>query len=384
VTTAAGSAASTHGAAQAALGTALATQVGKVWPLLDPTRLDQSIRLVSGALVPVVQQHAMASRALANEHYQSVRMHAGIVEPFLTQGTALPTPEKVYDYVAWATKPARDLAPDKSDQIPQLLIPAQQTAAGALGKLVADTGRQQIVDNVMADRHAKAWAREAPPDACWFCAMLATRGAVYRSAWAAGRRTFEGVEYNTFHTHCHCQVVPVFSAYEAPLHVRQWQQLYKDSTKGASGADKAWAFQEAYEGRTIQRRTKKWSGYGKPNRGGGGKKPKSRDEQLQIAAGMSNGTAQKALNRARELYVQEGDPVGDRASWISVLEDKLGQGHQELPAMRNLFDSWDDAKLQSAIATARRLLGQKGDPKGDRAAWIAKLMQEQARRAGNV
>lgn len=354
-----------------------------MWSLIDPANLAHSIRVVSNALVPVVQQHAMASRALANEHYQLVRANAGITEPFLPQGTALPAPQQVYDYVAWATKPATEAT--HVEQVPQLLVPAQTTATGALEKLVADTGRQQLVDNVMLDRRARAWAREPLPDACWFCAMLATRGAVYRSAWAAGRRTFEGVPYNSYHTHCHCLVVPVFGAYEPPAHVRQWQQLYEDSTKDARGAGKAWAFQEAFEGRKIPRRTKKWSGYGKPNRGGGfGKKPKSRDEQLQIAAGMSNGTAQKALNRARELYAQEGDPVGDRVSWISVLEDRLGQDHQPVPEIRSLFHSWDDQKLQQAIDTAQRLLGQKGDPNGSRADWIAKLKAEQARRAVRV
>lgn len=337
--------------------------------------------MLAGALVPVVQQHSQAARALSNELYAHERRQADVFEPFTPTGTALPAPEKIYQYVQWALQPVLD-APKTAD-VTALLDTAQKNAGAGLAKLVADVGRQQVVDDVMADPRASAWAREARPDACWFCAMLATRGAVYRSAWAAGRRRYNGVNSNSYHLHCHCHVVPVFGQYEAPAHIRQWQSMYLDATKDVHGANKAWAFQQAYLGREVKHKTKKWSGYGK-KRKPAGRVPKSREDQVNIAAGMSDDRARQALDRARELYAQEGDPVGDRVSWIKVLEDRLGQSHAELPAARNLLDTWDDQKLQAALDTARRLLADKGDPHGMRQSWIDKLENELKRRAASV
>lgn len=224
---------------------ALATTVDQAWTVLDPANVDRSSRILAGALVPVVQQHAMAARGLANEYYQQERAISGIAEPFMPEVTALPTPQKVYQYVAWATKPARQAAPA---DVPQLLAPAKTNLTGGLQRLVANTGRQQILDNTLSDRYAIGFARETRPDCCWFCAMLATRGAVYRSAWSAGRRTFEGVDFNSYHTHCHCQVQPLFAGftYQAPAHVQDAQQLWKDSTGGVYGEAKMTAFAAAY------------------------------------------------------------------------------------------------------------------------------------------
>lgn len=342
--------------------------------MLDPAQLDQSLDTLTTVAQALVQQHAQAARSLANDYYQSIRAASGITEAFKPIATPLPDPAKVAQYIKWATGP---LTAPQTPATPQLTaaspeaptVPAAHPeapsapssadlqlavskAAAVLEKLVTDTSRQQVIDNVQNDRRATGWAREARPDACWFCAMLATRGAVYHSAAAAGLDVVDGLPMNTYHTHCKCQVVPTFGAYEPPAHVRQWQNLWDKSTADQHGADKAWAFQEAYEGRKIERRTDSWSGYVPKNRVGSGRarKPKSHDQQVDIAAGMSDARAQQALDRARELYQQEGDPVGDRVAWVRVLEDRLGQPHAEL---KSAFDTdiskLSDADLQKAI-----------------------------------
>lgn len=244
-TPAAASAVSSNYAAQNALSQALAASFDSIFPILDPMNAQQTSRLLAAASVPLVQQYSMASRALTSEFYVSERRAAGLLDPFLQIATPLPAPEKVFQYVGWATKPLRDAPVPAS---PNLLQPAKVNATAALQKLVADTGRQQMIDNTLADRHAIGWAREARPNACWFCAMLATRGAIYHSAWAAGQRTFLGVDYNSYHRNCQCAVVPLFSgAYIPPAHVQDWQQLWKDSTGDVRGKKKLTAFRQAYE-----------------------------------------------------------------------------------------------------------------------------------------
>lgn len=62
---------------------------------------------------------------------------------------------------------------------------------GGVQRLIAASGRDTVDVNARADAGrgniaATAWARVARPGACAFCAMLAGRGAVYRSAESAG------------------------------------------------------------------------------------------------------------------------------------------------------------------------------------------------------
>jgi hypothetical protein len=93
---------------------------------------------------------------------------------------------------------------------------------------------------IEADREALGWARVARPGACYWCAMQATRGAVFETEESASFKP---------HNDCHCTVEPLFGRhYEPPAHVRGWQALYKESTDGE--ADKLNAFRRAYEGRT--------------------------------------------------------------------------------------------------------------------------------------
>jgi hypothetical protein len=62
---------------------------------------------------------------------------------------------------------------------------AKARLAASAERLVIDTGRNTIIDNVSATGRRRLGA-DPEPGACSFCLMLATRGAVYRSE---GRRT---------------------------------------------------------------------------------------------------------------------------------------------------------------------------------------------------
>lgn len=355
---------------QPALSNAFSSVMAQAWRLIEKDQTEQSVRNLVIAATALVQQHAQAARALANESYQSARARAGVssLHPFTPQPTQLPHAETVEAYVRKALESVQ------SD--PTALDVARKNATGMLEKLVADTGRQQTVDNALADRQATGWAREAQPDACWFCAMLATRGAVYHSAEAAGlTHDADGLPANSYHAHCHCQVVPVFGKYEPPAHIRAWQKMWADSTKHARGADKAWAFQEAFEGRKIKHRTKKWNGYGRKNgRPTKPRQPKSQEAQVGIAEQMTVKRAQDALAAAKRLYLHEGDPVGDRATWIRVLESRLGVEPEKkwfMPAPSQILDGLSGSELKEALANAERLLGDSQDP--TRLAWIAAL-----------
>ena len=123
---------------------------------------------------------------------------------------------------------------------------------GVAQKLVTDVGRDTIETAVEDDDEAWGFARYARPGACYFCALMASRGVVYKSEESAGRRAnqrFEGEGTAKFHDHCHCTITPVFAGqeYELPEHIAKADQIYRDNTGHVSGAEKLKAFRRAYE-----------------------------------------------------------------------------------------------------------------------------------------
>lgn len=164
------------------------------------------------------------------------RAAAGITAPFRPVIPDPPPVEQVAASVRWAVQPFYEGTPD--------LRVFTTKVSGAAEKLVLDVGRDTILHNVQRDKQAKGWARVPEPGACYFCALLATRGAVYRSEGSADFQS---------HDHCRCHAEPVFTAYEPSAQVRDWQVQYAQATAGVHGMknlQRAW--RAAYEGRTAQ------------------------------------------------------------------------------------------------------------------------------------
>ena len=93
-----------------------------------------------------------------------------------------------------------------------------------------------------ADEEAVGWVRIARPGACWWCAMLASRGAVYRSAATAGRRVnkrFVGDGMFKFHNHCQCVARPIFAADDPAVRIADdlYEQWPRDRREVRPGSD---------------------------------------------------------------------------------------------------------------------------------------------------
>lgn len=231
-----------HYLAQTALTVALAAALRRLWPMVDVRDLRGSLDPYRAAVAVLVQHYGSASASLARDHYATMRAKAGVTAPFRIP-TVDPAPVAQVDAsVGWATSDLWDsrlLKPTEGFDPAPILEATQTKVEGAATKLALDTGRLEIIDATRSDRDARGWARVTKPGSCYFCAMLATRGAVYKSRTTA---SFEP------HDHCHCTVEPLFgSAYEAPAHVRQTKALYDRVTAGVSGPEKALTFRRAYE-----------------------------------------------------------------------------------------------------------------------------------------
>lgn len=137
--------------------------------------------------------------------------------------------------------------------------------SGTAQRRIYDANRDTIIGNASKEPGA-TWARVARPGACAFCAMVATRGAVYSSQAAAegvvgrgkemsvqerriranggtridGRTAAGGIRERgvqklgkKYHDGCHCQAKEVRPGqiYTPPDYVQQWEEAYIQATR---------------------------------------------------------------------------------------------------------------------------------------------------------
>ena len=239
-----------HVAGQEALVGLLPALVVQAWPLLDVHDLRGTLPRLTVALRSIVARYGAASAAAAVQHYLSQRRAAGVSGRFLPKLAPPPSAAEVERVVSGAVSSLYGTVTPASEQA------ALDALNVEVEKLVLDQSRQTMLNAAQADAKAKGWARVPNADACAFCLMLATRGAVYASARAAGRRdaTTKWADakgyINSFHPNCRCHVEPVFGVYEPTARVREAQALWSASTKGKSGKAALKAFRRAVEGRT--------------------------------------------------------------------------------------------------------------------------------------
>ncbi|HEU5026582.1 MAG TPA: hypothetical protein VFV01_16825 [Spirillospora sp.] len=239
-------------AAQAALAVLVAAAVVKLWPSLDMLHLRRSLPAFKAAVAQEVRRHAQASATLAARQYRADRVRAGVGAGFTAVPADPPSVEQIARSVDWAVQPLWNAAvvdahsPGAAEEVQQAastaIADAKARLAASSERLVLNTGRDTLIGNVQRDRKAKGWARVPESNACSFCLMLATRGAVYRSEKTADFRS---------HDNCRCHVEPVFTAYEPPARVREAEALWVSSTRGKSGNAARIAFRQAVEGRTA-------------------------------------------------------------------------------------------------------------------------------------
>jgi hypothetical protein len=235
-------------AAQAGLAILVAQAIQALWPSLDLANLRTALPAFKAAVAVEVQRHAQASATLATRQYRQQRVRAGVSGAFTPQPADPPPVEQIAQSVDWAVQPLWNSAvlgePDtEAEQSAGTAVAeAKARLAASSERLVLDTGRSTVIDNAQRDHQAKGWARVPEPNACSWCLMLATRGAVYRTNRrpTSSRTTTVGV------TSSRCS--PPTSHRPA---VRHAEALWASSTRGKSGNAARIAFRQAVEGRTA-------------------------------------------------------------------------------------------------------------------------------------
>lgn len=152
--------------------------------------------------------------------------------------------KQAVDHMDDAVKTIRsdeDLTPDLAiGKIEVAHASAGSIGSGLVDAIGMDGGREVIADAIQRDRLVKVVARGTSSDPCAFCAMLASRGFVYKGEASAG---VGGDEIERFHVNCHCfPIVRFVRSSELPELNRYFQEMWAEVTRGYSGneARKAW------------------------------------------------------------------------------------------------------------------------------------------------
>lgn len=204
------------------------------------------------AMVPLIAAQHGRSAALSERYYSAFRAAEGITLPF----ESAPAPRlnltavRTSLYVTGPRELQRKLA--RGLVAGQAMSDAAAAAAGAASRHALNGGRTTIGRNVARDRTALAYVRVTREGCCWFCAMLASRGHVYKDYSfdrSDPRFTDGGVPSDVkVHDSCRCTLEPVYHrGSELPGRAAEFEALWYDVTESFSGHDKALAFRRAFE-----------------------------------------------------------------------------------------------------------------------------------------
>jgi hypothetical protein len=194
------------------------------WATIRGGSAPQVRDLLRALLADLVQSYGAVAAEQAALWFEDQRDLAGVTSRFSPGLADLPAAEQVDASARYAVGPLFSATPDASA--------ALGLAAGALQRYVAGGDRDTLELNTYRDPSGPRWSRHASANACTFCRLLATRGAVYTSPATAG-------EGHRYHDHCHCIAVVSWPGQEPPRapYVAGWDASYREATAATGGTN---------------------------------------------------------------------------------------------------------------------------------------------------
>lgn len=231
-TTAAGSTltvAASARAVQLTIRAQLLRDVARLWPLLDVKRLDETFPGWIRAMSLLVTDYHGQSAAAAARFYQQAREHA-IQSPTpyrLIRLAPAPSPD-------WLDRAFGFSGPGMLSRDTARPNTALSTTLGTAARVALDGGRTTVLDTAQADPVAIGWYRVTDGQPCAFCALLASRGVVYKQDTAGFKS----------HNDCGCFGAPAFTHdQQLPAISLEAQRVYRERGKGPALA----AFRKAWD-----------------------------------------------------------------------------------------------------------------------------------------
>lgn len=211
-----------HRQAQVAVRASALRDFLLLWPLWQGD--DKSFNALVIASVVLVRAYRQMSATLAAAYFDAFRKAedpGGFASPILAgpMDAELVTSSL---HVTGRVMTDKALRAGKSPQ------EARKTAlvrtSGAVTRHVLQGGRDTLVQSVGEDPRAQKWARVTTGTPCAFCAMIASRGAVFLGEDTA--------EFQA-HDHCSCTVEPHYEGSAMHPDSKRWRDLYNQAQREA-------------------------------------------------------------------------------------------------------------------------------------------------------
>lgn len=221
-------------ASQARIALATAKVIFARWPAVQADDLSgTSAAWLRDSIAVVLAGRARAEETADAYVAQVRRLQAPGTEPYSLPPTKPPSVEQIrksLEFQAISTT-ARELY--RVDNVRTTASPdadqdsEDRTAAGSKQRLmqeaiaratatavrhVTTAAHDRVYDHIDADPVATGWARVTKPGSCYFCAMLASRGAVYKEdSFDESDPRFHGPGNAKVHDTCGCGLRPIYS-----------------------------------------------------------------------------------------------------------------------------------------------------------------------------
>jgi hypothetical protein len=245
----------------------------RLWPLLDPLRLDETAAAWLELAVEAVAQFFTGGARTGAEYYNAIRTAetgSGLDEGFFAKAhvdglpdlaeLVKPNVEQIRTALTVTGPVGIKYRVGRGMNVDTAATRAFTEVSGAAQRLATNATRDTVQRLIVIDQPvAKGWRRTTGPHPCYFCAMLATRDVLYSSPQAAGPnrtsdrnpagvREFVGPGKYKVHDWCQCGIEPVF-AYGTPLTgvSKEFDDLYKDAVAKPGKQTLLGAFRSAYE-----------------------------------------------------------------------------------------------------------------------------------------
>lgn len=254
-TTAAATLTAAEQRAQQKLGVLYAALAVRLWQgLMKPGDIDgPGYEKLLALLVPQIQKAREKSARQSRVYYEAFRILETGQRDFKPAGGVITLDKQVIETSIRVTGPVAfksrieainllDVDPAVEKALTEKAF--KQSANGvaaAMMRHVTDGARQQVLADHKADPVALGYMRMLKSDnPCYFCAMLASRGPVYKGeSFSGSNALFEGDGPAKAHDHCACVLEPVFTR------TTEW-------TPGAREAAEIWSkAKTSRDGRTV-------------------------------------------------------------------------------------------------------------------------------------
>ena len=234
-----------HRQAQLAIRARFLRELTRLWPMISVDRLDETASLWINAVVDLILAYREQSAGRSLTYYDALRT-AEFGEPLshraLYETLGAPNLGAIRASLLITGPVHVKSLIGKGISAPRATMMALTEVSGAASRHVLNGGRQLLVDATEKDETTSHYARVTGADPCAFCAMLASRGAIYVSRATAIHTTARAKAGagHQYHDRCVCTVEPSWDR-DAPLPGRadEFAKLWTESTGDVSGYSRA-------------------------------------------------------------------------------------------------------------------------------------------------